>query len=207
MRLHACLAAAITCLAFAAPAQAGGGPFGIDHRVAYDDSGIWKRSVQTDLSVGLGLAVVGGALWEGKDERFGKTLWQSVDAMAITAVTTQTMKWTFSRERPSESADPDAFFQGHGHQSFPSGEVAQMAAAVTPLVLEYGEEHPMVYALELLPAYDMVARVKVHGHWQSDVIAGLAVGTAVGWFAHRRNDSLVVGVLPAGLTIGWKKAF
>lgn len=27
----------------------GGGPLGIDHRLAFDDSGIWKRSNQTGL--------------------------------------------------------------------------------------------------------------------------------------------------------------
>ncbi len=39
------------------------------------------------------------------------------------------------------------------------------SAIVTPIVLEYRHDHPIVYALELLPAYDAIARVKVHGHW------------------------------------------
>ena len=53
-------------------ALAGGGPFGIDHRVAYDDSGIWARSDQNALIDSM-MAVVGvGALWEGGDDRFGK---------------------------------------------------------------------------------------------------------------------------------------
>jgi undecaprenyl-diphosphatase len=29
--------------------------------------------------------------------------------------------------------------------------------------------------------YDAIARVKTHGHWQSDVIAGWALGTAGGY--------------------------
>jgi len=33
-------------------AIAGGGPFGIDHLVTYDNSGIWKRSYQKDLAAG-----------------------------------------------------------------------------------------------------------------------------------------------------------
>src|SRR3569623_25818 len=155
-----CIALALAGFACATSAQASGGPFGIDHRVHYDDSGIWRRSIQTDLSVGVGVTVLGGALWEGGEDRRGKTLWQSVDSLALTAASTEVMMRTFSRERPSQTDDPNRFFKGHGNQSFTSGEVAEISAAVTPVVLEYGEDHPLVYALELLPAYDMVARVK-----------------------------------------------
>ena len=61
------------------------------------------------------------------------------------------------------------------------------SAIITPLVLEYRHDHPAIYALELLPLYDAVARVKVHGHWQSDVVAGFALGTAAGYFMQRAN--------------------
>ena len=40
----------------------------------------------------------------------------------------------------------------------PSGEVALVASTVAPFVFEYGRDHPMVYGLELLTLYDMVAR-------------------------------------------------
>jgi undecaprenyl-diphosphatase len=75
---------------------------------------------------------------------------------------------------------------------FPSGEVTTLASAVTPLVLEYGHDHPAVYALELLPAYDAIARVRSHAHWQSDVLAGWALGTAVGYYAHSRAKPFTV---------------
>lgn len=200
-------ALASACLSITSVASADGGPFGIDHRLKYDNSGIWRRSIQTDLQVGVSAAVLGGAVWEGGESRLGRTLWQSVDAMALSGATTEVMKLTFSRERPNRTDDPNAFFKGRGNQSFPSGEVAQMAAAVTPFMLEYGDEHPAVYALGVLPAYDMVARMKVRGHWQSDVLAGLAVGAAFGWYAHGREQPLVLSVLPDGFMIGWSKRF
>jgi len=50
--------------------------------------------------------------------------------------------------------------------------VTLTASVVTPFVLEYAQDHPGVYALELIPLYDAVARMKVHGHWQTDVLAG-----------------------------------
>jgi len=190
-----------------ADASAGGGPFGIDHVVPYDDSGIWARSHQTHLAVGTALAVAGGALWFGDDNKIGDTFWRSFDAMAMSAVTTGVMKFTFSRERPSQTNDPNRFFTGHGNESFPSGEVAEIASAVTPMMIAYGPEHPWVYGLAALPIYDAIARVKVHGHWQSDVLIGGAIGVGFGVYASRRETPLTVGLLPRGLTIGISKRF
>ena len=157
------------------PAYAGGGPLGIDYRLSYDNSGIWARSNQNALINGM-MGLVGiGALWEGGDDRLGKTFWQSVDAGVISGVAATALKYAFSRERPSQTADPNEWFTGHG-QSFPSGEVTTTSSLVTPFVLEYGKDHPAVYALEILPIYDAIARMKTRGHWQSDVLAGYALG-------------------------------
>jgi undecaprenyl-diphosphatase len=87
-------------------------------------------------------------------------------------------KAVFSRARPREGNDPNQWFKGRGHQSFPSGDVTFVSAAITPFVLEYGRDHPAVYALALLPAYDAIARMKSQAHWQTDVLAGFAVGTS-----------------------------
>jgi thiamine biosynthesis lipoprotein len=46
-------------------ARAGGGPFGIDNRWSYDNSGIWDRSYQITLEYGLIVAEVAGAVYEG----------------------------------------------------------------------------------------------------------------------------------------------
>jgi undecaprenyl-diphosphatase len=201
------IALALGFASFAPTAMAGGGPFGIDHRVAFDDRGIWNRKVQTDLLTGTILVTVGGTLWEGDETRLGRTFAQSLDSLALSTLGVQAMKHIFSRERPDQTSDPNQFFSGHGNQSFPSGEVAAIASAVTPFVLEYGHDHPSVYALEALTAYDMVARVKVRGHWQSDVIVGAAVGTGFGIWAHNRASPLIVSWLPKGMMVGWSHRF
>lgn len=205
----AATAALVLLLAFSpGRAAAAGGPFGIDHRVAYDNSGIWKRSYQKDLAVGAALTVIGGALFSDHDSRLGRTFGQSLDSMVFTAGTTTVMKYAFSRERPREDANPNDFFKGHGHQSFPSGETAEIAAVVTPFIAEYHEDHPAVYALALLPAYDAVARVKVRGHWQSDVLVGAAVGVGWGLYAHHRGTPLIMGLLPGhGVMLGYARQF
>jgi membrane-associated phospholipid phosphatase len=188
-------------------AFAGDGPFGIDHRIAYDNSGIWKRRIQIDLETAAALTVIGGALWEGGDDRLGKTLWQSVDSLAFSFGAAEAMKVAFSRVRPSDTADPNQFFKGGNNRSFPSGEVTEIAGVVTPFVLEYGHDHPAVYSLEALVLYDMVARVKVRGHWQSDVIAGAALGTALGFYAHSRDTPLILSWMPHGVYVGFSKKF
>ncbi len=188
------------------PALAGGGPLGIDHRVAQDDSGIWQRKYQNDLMTLMIGGEIAGAVWEGGETRLGRTFWQSIDASVLGGVSSEALKITFSRERPSTTDNPNKFFQGGGNRSFPSGEVTAASAIVTPFVAEYRHDHPSVYALELLPAYDMVARIKVWGHWQTDVLAGFALGTAAGIYAHSRQQPLILSALPHGFMVGlWKK--
>ena len=110
---------------------------GIDHLVEFDDSGIWKRSNQTALINILIAGEVAGALWEGGDTRLGKTFWQSIDSSAIGALSSEALKHIFTRSRPDQSPDPNLWFQGHGHYSFPSGEVTAVTAIVSPFVFEY----------------------------------------------------------------------
>ena len=198
---------AIAASVLSGTALAGGGPLGIDHRVTFDDSGIWQRKYQQDLMTLMIGGEIVGAVWEGGETRLGKTFWQSIDASVLGGVSAEALKITTSRKRPSETDNPNEWFKGDNHRSFPSGEVTTASAIVTPFVAEYREDHPSVYALEILPAYDMVARVKVWGHWQTDVLAGFALGTGWGVYAHSREQPLILSVLPHGFMVGLHKKF
>ena len=177
---------------------------GIDHELTYDDSGIWKRGYQEALEYGLIAGEVVGAVWEGGETRFGRTLWQSIDASVVSGIVAQAMKYAFSRVRPIDSNnDPNLWFKGHGNQSFPSGEVTEVSSIVTPLVLEYGHDHPGVYALELLPVYDGIARMKVQAHWQTDVLAGFALGSGTAWLLqHDSHSPFILRVMPHSVYVG-----
>ena len=207
-RSLALTAASCVSLLTAVAAQAGSGLLGLDHYVNYDDSGIWARKNQTLL---IGTMLVGEAavaMWEGGDTRLGRTMWKSIDATVIGGAASEVMKRVFSRARPSTTTDPNQWFQGSGNESFPSGEVTVISSIVTPVVLEYRHDHPSVYALEVLPIYDAIARVKVHGHWQSDVIAGFALGSAAGYFMHHRTQTpFVLNVMPHSIYVGLSKRF
>ncbi len=191
-------------LACAAAAMAGGGPLGIDHRWNEDDSGIWKRSNQNLLRYGGLIVDLGFALWEGGESRLGKTAWQSVDSVALAGLGAEGMKRVFGRERPRDANDPNQWFKSD-HRSFPSGEVTEISAIVTPYVLEYRRDYPAVWALELLPAYDAIARMKVQAHWQTDVLAGFGIGFASGYFAHTRDSPVILSVLPDGFRVGFRR--
>ena len=86
----------------------------------------------------------------------------------------------------------------------PSGEVTLQASFVTPFIVNYADRNPWVWALEVLPAYDAAARVKEGAHWQSDVLAGWALGTTVGYFAAKvkRQNPIFLNILPHGFMVG-----
>jgi len=185
---------------------------GIDHEWTYDDSGIWKRSYQEVLEYGLIAAAVGGGLWEGGESRLGKTFWTSIDASVAAGLTAQVMKVAFSRVRPRDSGpppgDPNLWFKGNGNESFPSGEVTAVSAIITPFVLEYAHDYPAVYALELLPIYDAIGRMKLQAHWQTDVLAAYALGTGTAWLIHRSpNSPFILKVMPHAIYVGIGKRF
>jgi hypothetical protein len=198
---------AITACVLCGTALANGGPLGIDHRVTQDDSGIWQRKYQQGLMTLMIGGEIVGAVWEGGETRLGKTFWQSIDASVLGGLSAEVLKVATSRKRPSETDNPNEWFKGDSHRSFPSGEVTTASSIVTPFVAEYREEHPSVYALEILPIYDMVARVKVWGHWQTDVLAGYALGTGWGVYAHGRSQPLILSALPQGFMVGLHKKF
>ena len=179
----------------------------IDHTVSYDASGVWNPNVYRGLVGALTAAQIGGAVWEGSDTRFGKTMWQGIDAEIIAGVSATAGKYIFTRARPSDGNNPCLWFQGGSNYSFPSGEASVAAALVTPYILEYGSEYPAAYALLLLPAYVGAGRIKNQAHWQTDVLAGWAVGGLSGWFAHSRDIPIMIQLLPHGFQIGYGKQF
>jgi membrane-associated phospholipid phosphatase len=199
------------CLAavcgFGQVAIAGSGPLGIDHMLPLDESGIWARSNQLAIQNLSALTVIGGALWEGNDSRLGKTFWKATDAMLLANLSAAVAKDVFRRTRPSQGNDPNDWFGPSSHKSFPSGEVAHISAIVTPFITEYHTDHPAVWALAALPLYVGEARMKSQAHWQTDVIAGMALGGGIGYYMQKRDSAWTASVLPRGMTIGFKRSF
>jgi len=180
---------------------------GFDHEWALDENGIWARKYQSALQDGVIALEVAGSLWYGNNDELGHTYWQTVDSSVISGVAAQLLKYGFSRARPYQGDNPNAWFKGSGYESFPSGEVTLQASFVTPFIVNYGRQDPWVWALELLPVYDAIARLKSQAHWQTDVIAGWALGTGIGYWSTTRAVPVSVQILPGGLSVGFSKRF
>ncbi len=185
----------------------GGGPLGIDSELPLDTNGIWARRYQTGVENGVIVVEVVGALWFGNDDKLGHAFWQDIDSTALSGIAAQLLKYAVGRPRPYQGDDPSAFFRGTRYQSFPSGEVTLQAAFVTPLIVNYYKDDPWIWALEALPVYDAIARLKSRAHWQTDVIAGGLLGTGVGYWATTRGTPISVQLLPRGISIGFRTRF
>lgn len=178
----------------------------IDHRETLDTSGLYSTTIQDAVPIGLTLASVGCALWQGTETRLGKTCWESTESVALAGGLTLALQVATGRESPAKTDDPGRWLSG-GKGSFPSLHVAGTTAAVTPLIFQYVHEQPWIAALALLPAYEMVARVKAQEHWQTDVLAGALLGAGVGYYEYHRNSPLVFYGLPGGAFVGFSKPF
>jgi membrane-associated phospholipid phosphatase len=201
------LLALVLSVGAACVAHAGSGPLGIDHEWALDQSGIWARKYQTGLEFGVIAVEVSGALWLGNDNELGHTMWQTVDSSLLSGLASEILKRSFSRARPEQGDNPNAWFKGSCCESFPSGEVTLQASFVTPLIVNYAHESPWIWGLEVLPVYDAIARMKSQAHWQTDVIAGWALGTGIGYWTTTWKTPLLVRILPGGLSVGLYKRF
>ncbi len=155
----------------------------LDTKVTKDDTGFWgahynvpKYSVYTIIAV---------TMYEGTESRLGMTSWKALESAVFVRILTEATKNITGRKRPRDAQTPSEW--GEGGDSFFSGHVSGMTALVTPYILEYQEDYPAVHALWLLPAYQMVGRVKAQAHWQSDVIVGALVGFATGYFINSRK--------------------
>jgi membrane-associated phospholipid phosphatase len=197
----------VLCVVATISSARAGGPLLIDHPVNQDESGIWNPNVYRGLQLAMTVGQIGLALYEGGDTRLGNTAWRGIDSELITAVSTEGLKRVFRRSRPIDSSDPNDFFECHSNCSFPSGEAAEAASIVTPYILEYGRDYPAVYLLSIIPLYVGIGRIKAQAHWQSDVVAGWALGGLVGWYAHERDQPLVLQLMPHGIFVGLKKSF
>ena len=200
------LTAIIVCvLCVARTAHADNGSF-IDERVGKDTGGVYRA--QDAVPVALGLMVAGCALWNGTEDRFGRTCWVAGESAIASYGLAKGLQVLTKREPPSDTSDPSRWSSSHSHGgSFPSGHVAFTTAIVTPFVLDYFEDRPWVAALLLLPAYEMFARVKARDHWQTDVLAGALLGFAIGAYEHHYDSPFVFTILPGGAFVGFHHYF
>jgi len=175
----------------------------LDKKVKKDDSGFW--GAHYNIPKYSTITVLGLALYEGSESRIGKTAWRSLDAGVMSQLATEGAKAAFGRNRPRDAQSPNEWQEGG--KSFFSGHVSGMTALVTPFILEYQDDYPMMNLLWALPLHQMVGRVKAQAHWQSDVIVGALVGFASGYWAQHRESPLLLSFDQDKVVMGFKHSF
>lgn len=118
-----------------------------------------------------------------------------IQALAISELMTQTLKYATGRERPD----------GSSNNSFPSGHAADTFAVATAL-----ERHAnWKYAVPayLVAGYVAVSRLPANRHWASDVVFGSAVGIIAGRTVtrHGREFPVTLNMVPGGAMIAYRR--
>lgn len=100
-------------------------------------------------------------------------------------IITPTLKAIAGRSRPSQTSREYDFLRGDG--SFPSGHTTQAFALASVIASHYDSFwiDALAYAIASLVGY---ARIDNKAHFASDVVAGAAIGMAVGKTVVRLND-------------------
>ncbi len=181
----------------------------IDKRVEKSDSLLLTSHYEVPYLMGYSL--IATSIIEGNSEtRFGKTTMKALDSFIWSNLATELLKQSFQRRRPRATDNPNEWFYSDnsgGENSFPSGHVASVTASVTPYIFEYSEDYPLVHLLWFFPVQQMAGRVNAQAHWQTDVLAGFLLGTAIGYFSHKRETPLILYFDGDGVYTGLRYRF
>ncbi len=108
-------------------------------------------------------------------DRFRATTYDISQAIIVTQVWTQALKFTVTRERPDES----------NNLSFPSGHASNAFCAATVIARHYRRLAIPGYGVA---TYIAVSRMAANKHHFSDIVAGAGFGYGVGRLVTRRNS-------------------
>ncbi len=174
-----------------------------DHKVELDEDGFW--GAHYDIPRYSTFVILSLAIFEGSESRIGETAYKSLEAGILSQLVTEGLKKVAGRVRPRYTDSPNEWRQNGA--SFPSGHVSGMTALVTPFILEYQEEYPLMHLLWALPIHQMGGRIKAQAHWQTDLIAGALIGFASGYWSYKREYPVIVSFTKDKYFLGIKHAF
>ena len=150
--------------------------------------------------LGKGAGWVAGSAWLAlrDGDRGRRAALASVAGMFTAVALVQgPLKQTFRRSRPFKRRLAFVVGPEPVDSSFPSGHTAGSFAAATALAAFYPKDRPILLGLAAAVG---LSRVYLGHHFPSDVLAGAAIGTAIGsvWarLAGRRRDALDPGAAP-----------
>jgi membrane-associated phospholipid phosphatase len=122
-----------------------------------------------------------------RGDRFRATTYDLSQAIIVTQVYTQALKFAVGRERPDHSENV----------SFPSGHSSNAFTAATVISRHYPRLAIPGYAVATFIA---VSRMAANKHFFSDIVAGAGLGVSVGRLVVRRNGRPPDAPAPAPVT-------
>ncbi len=134
-----------------------------------------------------GFVITGGAWLIGRlthRDKLTRTSAVAFESFLYTGAITSLAKGAFAREPPEGPGSRGQFWEGES--SFPSGHTSRTFAIATVFAESYGRRAAWVaYPIATLVG---LARLEDSTHWASDVLAGGALGIAIGKALARRHD-------------------
>ena len=124
------------------------------------------------------------------DYRARETGLLSAEALIDSAIVEGVLKGVTQRARPLDGAERSEFFDGGS--SFPSGHSTQAWAVATVVANEYKHRRAVQIAAYGIASAVTVARFTEHKHYLSDVVAGSALGFAIGRFVYKAHHQELV---------------
>jgi undecaprenyl-diphosphatase len=145
-----------------------------------------RRPWLDDLMVLASALGAGGFLWiivgaiAGMFPRHTAAMWRLWLALGLSfAIVDAVVKPFFARPRPFEVMEIRLIDTRPLTQAFPSGHAAIAAAGALAATRMFPGAGWILWPVAAVIA---VSRVYLGVHWPSDVLAGFAIGLAVGWF-------------------------
>src|SRR5262249_2620652 len=152
-----------------------------DEMLEFDRQVKTSRIVSDAASI-YGLGAVSGAFYlfgrKKNDDRARETGLLSAEAMVDSLIVEGALKGITARARPMDGVERSEFFDGGS--SFPSGHSMQAWTVATVIANEYKDRRAVQVAAYGTAAAVSVARFTGHKHYISDVVAGSALGWAIG---------------------------
>ncbi|MBC7793582.1 MAG: phosphatase PAP2 family protein [Clostridia bacterium] len=155
---------------------------------------------------------------------WGKDSIVLVETFFATQLTTNLFKYSMRRARPSQYRASTDITIAEEQLSFPSGHTAGVASAATAYTYAFVKRHPGNSANYLVGSIGAVltiltgyARAQAGRHFYTDVIAGAALGVAIGYLVpslhsvngnpRSENATMTASERPRAPMLGWGTQF
>lgn len=157
--------------------------------IAEFDGQLKASRIISDAGSFYGLGAASGAFYlfgrSRNDDRAKETGLLSAEALVDALIVESALKGITQRPRPLARVERSEFFDGG--DSFPSGHSTQAWAVATIIAKEYHDRRAVQFAAYGAATAVSVARFTGRKHYISDVVAGSALGYAIGSYVYRTH--------------------